>query len=318
MCATAVSALLAAIEIYNKPIVQHREQTFSILLINAWEILLKARVLQKAGGDRLEVIYRSQGGSPRSGTQNEASRRRTISLGSAIDKTCVPSGVRRGIEGIQMVRDEATHLGVLNPELRQMILRYGAAAVRNFVELAREWFQVDVRIPYLLPVGFLGSAEVVETSVSGKQRDLLRQLTAIATSAAGDGIDYPVVLSVDIQLNPIFKGGQRAEVTGSADALKLRVSDDEVFDQFPNSYQDILSECKRRYADFKQNAEFNETMKEIKQDEMCAQRRTLRRDRSDPGKWLYDLRAVVVRLDGTYTLRSASGAVRDKSGGSSA
>ena len=35
-------ALLAAIEIYNKPRIQYRDECFVILLLNAWELLLKA------------------------------------------------------------------------------------------------------------------------------------------------------------------------------------------------------------------------------------------------------------------------------------
>ena len=50
MARCAASAVLAAIEIYNKPTVEYREQTFALLMVNAWEILLKARLLQQAGG----------------------------------------------------------------------------------------------------------------------------------------------------------------------------------------------------------------------------------------------------------------------------
>ena len=43
----SISSMLSAIEIYNKPDFKYREETFSILAINAWELLLKARLLQK-------------------------------------------------------------------------------------------------------------------------------------------------------------------------------------------------------------------------------------------------------------------------------
>jgi len=36
------AAILAAIEIYNKPQIEYRDECFTILLINAWELLLKA------------------------------------------------------------------------------------------------------------------------------------------------------------------------------------------------------------------------------------------------------------------------------------
>ncbi len=46
---------MAAIEIYNKPDFYYREETFSILIINAWELILKARILQLSG-NRISAI----------------------------------------------------------------------------------------------------------------------------------------------------------------------------------------------------------------------------------------------------------------------
>jgi hypothetical protein len=42
----SVAAMISAIEIYNKPDFKYREETFSILAINAWELLLKAKWLR--------------------------------------------------------------------------------------------------------------------------------------------------------------------------------------------------------------------------------------------------------------------------------
>jgi hypothetical protein len=39
----SVSAMISAIEIYNKPDFKYREETFAILAINSWELLLKAK-----------------------------------------------------------------------------------------------------------------------------------------------------------------------------------------------------------------------------------------------------------------------------------
>lgn len=47
----SISAALASIEIYNKPDFKYREQSFTILNINAWELLLKANALLDAGED---------------------------------------------------------------------------------------------------------------------------------------------------------------------------------------------------------------------------------------------------------------------------
>src|ERR1700739_3756668 len=43
----ATQAAVAAIEVYNKPGFTYREETFAILMLNAWELLLKARILKE-------------------------------------------------------------------------------------------------------------------------------------------------------------------------------------------------------------------------------------------------------------------------------
>jgi hypothetical protein len=52
----SVGAALSAIEIYNKPDFKYREETFAILMINAWELLLKAKIIKENGGN-LRSIY---------------------------------------------------------------------------------------------------------------------------------------------------------------------------------------------------------------------------------------------------------------------
>jgi len=42
----SIQSAISAIEIYNKPDFKYREESFSILIINAWELLFKAKILQ--------------------------------------------------------------------------------------------------------------------------------------------------------------------------------------------------------------------------------------------------------------------------------
>lgn len=46
-------AMLAAIEIYNKPQIRYRDECFVILLINSWELLLKAILSKEQTTDLL-------------------------------------------------------------------------------------------------------------------------------------------------------------------------------------------------------------------------------------------------------------------------
>jgi hypothetical protein len=52
----SLQAALSSIEIYNKPDFKYREQVFVILNVNAWELLLKAKIL-KDSNDDLTSLY---------------------------------------------------------------------------------------------------------------------------------------------------------------------------------------------------------------------------------------------------------------------
>ena len=114
MALCAEDALLAAIEIYNKPRVAYREQTLALLLVSAWEILLKARVVQMHGNS-LAAIYRRERG-PKRFRKARSGRILTVSLREATEKAQVADEVRSSnLEGLCEIRDEAAHLGNLGP-----------------------------------------------------------------------------------------------------------------------------------------------------------------------------------------------------------
>ena len=49
----AKEAFILAIEIYNKPTIKYRVESFSFLICNAWELMLKAHLLERDGDDSI-------------------------------------------------------------------------------------------------------------------------------------------------------------------------------------------------------------------------------------------------------------------------
>ena len=43
----SLDASLSALEIYNKPVFNYREESFSILMVNAFELLFKAKIIKR-------------------------------------------------------------------------------------------------------------------------------------------------------------------------------------------------------------------------------------------------------------------------------
>ena len=87
----SIEAMMAAVEIYNKPAIEYREECFVILLVNAWELFLKA-VLSK---NRNSIYYNKKRGEPyRTYSWQDAFRKAETLFPSAIQVR----PVRRNLE----------------------------------------------------------------------------------------------------------------------------------------------------------------------------------------------------------------------------
>ena len=301
MARCAGSALLAAIEIYNKPTVEYREQTFALLATNAWEILLKARLVQLGQG-KIQTIYRRKSGSRQYERDKATNEPITISLSQAINRVGLPLEVKANIQGIIVTRNKAAHLGVLKPEVQNRVLGFGTASVQNFIKLSSKWFGKTVDAPYLLPVGFVGNATSTGGNSPKGQRELIKTLDNLARlpSDTSDP-EYTVVMNVQIDVKPGLSGGGSVGMTTDRKAPKFKVSDDEVLEIFSATYHDLVAENKKRYSNFKQNPHFNKLMKAVKADPNCAHERQLNpKSKTSATQTFYNLDSTFAKLDGEY------------------
>lgn len=105
----SLSACISAIEIYNKPDFKFREESFSILMVNAWELLLKAKILQLNGDDIGSIWYWKSGEPERGPSGNPktiaVSKAISILTGNGALKPIVAESIKLLIE----VRDESIH-----------------------------------------------------------------------------------------------------------------------------------------------------------------------------------------------------------------
>jgi len=147
---SSTSALVAAVEVYNKPAMLYREESFVILLVNAWELLLKA-ILRK---NRKNIFYRKRRNEPY----------RSFSIGDAAQK-CMEAHVfpggfasRAALSNLELLvayRDNAVHF-YNHKGFRVLIYGLAQTSVKNFVDLTSDVFgdKVLEAMPQsLLPVG---------------------------------------------------------------------------------------------------------------------------------------------------------------------
>lgn len=120
-------AFLMAIEVYNKPTIKYRLEGFSFFICNAWELLLKAKLM--ANG---ETIY------------FDDKPNRTISLSNCISKifTNNKDPVRKNLEIINGLRNTTTHYII--KELDTVYLPFMQANVLNYSQKMFDYFNRDI------------------------------------------------------------------------------------------------------------------------------------------------------------------------------
>lgn len=120
-------AFCMALEIYNKPTIRYRIEGFSFFIVNAWELMLKAELL-----NRNESIYYKEEPD------------RTITVSNALSKiyTDKNTRIRLNLEKIIELRNISTHYITEDYEVKYAPLFQ--ACVLNFVNEIQRFHRIDV------------------------------------------------------------------------------------------------------------------------------------------------------------------------------
>jgi hypothetical protein len=274
------AALIAAIEIYNKPYFQYREETFAILALNAWELLLKAKVLEVNGNDsRSLFVYetrRRKGGASTKKQylkRNRSGNIQTHGLGGCLTllekaKVDVPSHVRMNLDVITEIRDNAVHYIVASASLERRVLAVGTACVSNFVKLASGWFGAALTgyKLHLMPLGFIAEGVSGELLVaSGEEKNLVDYIGKLmqesATTAAAD---FHVALDVKIQMRRAGKEAPiKVQIVDAPGGAKVTVSEEDIRKSFPWDYDELNRQMKKRFSNFILNNKYHAIRKAV-------------------------------------------------------
>lgn len=275
------AAMLAAIEIYNKPTFSYREETFCILAVNAWELLLKAKLLREANNDPKAIQVREPrklkggGKSTKQMTvkRNRAGNAMTLQLTACVavlDKSPnqvdrVPQPVALNLDAMIDVRDNATHFIVASALLQRNVLELACASVRNYISICKTWFERDFAssLSLVLPVAFFqGTDEIGAVVVTKDEKRLIDRLQDVATKPA-DG-DYQVAVRLDVRFRRSnLDTAVNVQVTRDAEALAVRLDENQLMDSYPWSYAELQAQLKRRKPDIKFNGEFHVIKKSL-------------------------------------------------------
>jgi len=285
----SIASMLSAIEIYNKPDFKYREETFAILSTNAWELLLKARILQLADNKLSSIVkyerrvnkdktlskkkYRSKN---RSGNFN------TIGLFKAYDILINEYGdkiqaiVRKNLEALVEVRDNSVHFMNKDFTLSKKIHEIGTASIRNYIQLRKLWFGLSVADYdiFLMPIGFVSNISGTNAiAISGEEKRLIEYIAETEKQSKNpDADEYAFALNIDVKFNKVSKSKHATEVriTNDDGALPVQITEEDIREKYPWDYGILTTRLVKRYVDFKQNHQYHKMRKKLeKQTKYC-------------------------------------------------
>lgn len=320
MLEKSVAAMLSAIEIYNKPDFKYREETFSVLCINAWELLLKAKVLNLSS-NKVASLYameyrtlktgkkstvrrpkKNRSGNPLSINLFEAYRIITEEYGVKIN-----NAVSDNLVALTEIRDNSIHFVNDDLLLSLKIQELGSASLQNYLHLVSSWFG-DVLSGYnfyLMPLSFFRNFdEAPGVALNSSERKVLEY---IKKSEEGyDGIedvgDYNLTLRIDVKFQKVKStSGLPVQVTNDPNATQVYLSEEDFADKYPWDYDILSTRLSKRYSDFKMNAKYHRVRKKLEKDKKFAYERLLNPRNPNGGKKTFYNPNIQKEFDKHYT-----------------
>jgi len=260
----AMDSMLSAIEIYNKPNFNYREETFAVLAINAWELLLKAYILRE-NRYNLRSIYVLEPSIKKDGTKskrkipklNRCKNPMSISILEAISilesQKKLPKKLKDNLDSLIVLRDNAIHFVSLKSISRQ-IQELGFACVKNFIGVIKCW-NLDLDISsynlYLMPLAYVDEKLTVPSVITAENESYLAFVKHLLETDDGGESDFDIAISIDLKKGNTFDS---VGVHYDADGVKVELTEENIKSKFPWSYKEMTARCRTRYSDFKQDS----------------------------------------------------------------
>lgn len=282
------SALFAGIEIHNKPHIAYRYPTTVILIINAWELALKAYVYKYIGKGK---IY-------------EKDKKHTISFSKALvlvrddiyshNKQNQYKAVFENVNLLNEYRCSNVHFAESN--LDPIIFMLVSKAVLNYDKFLKEFFKKDITRNdnlIILPVGFklpFNPIDYLKQDYGDLHNEFVNNVINVVRELGNDNVQDSIVIGFDVYTASIKKI-ENADLVAAIDQTngtvslvkQVRITDDpnapavRINDELlpPLTYQDVVDKVKERRPDIKLNKTYNLAMAIIKQDVTLCQSRYL-------------------------------------------
>lgn len=301
MLEKSIAAMLSAIEIYNKPDFKYREETFSVLCINAWELLLKAKVLNLAS-NKLASLYAMEYRTLKSGQKSNVKRSKKNRSGNPLSINLfealrivkdeygvkIDKAVSDNLIALTEIRDNSIHFVNDDLLLSLKVQELGTASLQNYLFLVKQWFG-DVLAGYnfyLMPLSFFRDfTEAPGISLNANEKKVLEYIKKSEEEYdQNENVsDCNLILRIDLKFQKVkSNAGIPVKITNDPNAAKVRLTEEEILDRYPWDYQVLTTRLSKRYSDFKVNPEYHKIRKELEGNDKFAYQRSLNLNAKTP------------------------------------
>ena len=320
------SAIISCIEIHNKPIFSYRYEITSILLINSWELLLKAyiaeyhpevRIIKKDGTTKTFEECVSFVSSQLSNNFRHIEE----NLLKIYDFRC---------NVIHFYKDKID--SILYSLIHKSVYFYNEFLKKHFNDdLSEETNLILLPIgfkPFASPIDFLTDKSLLKES-SKAVHQFVKSLIETTEKLNEEGIEESIMTGFKVAVinenrvknadiiagitkdpaeakvfvNKIFTNG----IANDKNAQKVQIDEESLFKTiFILTYSEMIKKCRLLYTDFKQGAKFNKIISELKNNPEIHRCRFLDiNKKTGVGKSFYSVK-VFEELNKHYTLKSNS------------
>ncbi|WMW65739.1 DUF3644 domain-containing protein [Nitratidesulfovibrio liaohensis] len=317
----ATSAMVAAIEIYNKPGFPYRSESFAILAINGWELLLKAKWLAdnrnrpaslyvfearaNADGRRSKKRYvkRTEAGNPFTHSLSHLAKK-------LVENARLDSQAWGNIQMLLELRDSAVHFYNQSPAFRVRLQEIGAACAKNFATAVHEWFDRELSEfeLHLMPLAFVDlPANMDGFLLNAEEKNFLNFLDTMERPESDPDSPYSVTVNIELKFTRSkARDALATRITSDPNAPAVRLTEERIREKYPWDYAKLNAKCAERYADFKVNRKYHDIRKPLQADPRFGAIRFLDPDNTSGQKKPFFNPNILSEFDKYYTRKARS------------
>ena len=316
------AAMFAAIEIHNKPIFPYRYEVCTLLVINAWELVLKAFIAKELKNVKL---LKDDGTTK---PFSECVACVSSHLGKQFEH------IRHNIELVYEYRNKVAHF--YPGDIEVVVLGYSRPPCCSLPSLLRSILESKLHEKshlVLLPIGFTKlvspldfiSNDSASKGCSPEVKNFLQSVKASCESLDAQGIQESVVINYSIALvnetriknadltaaignsspQQTFIAVQNvitsANISNDPAAKQIRIEEESIYSTiFTETYNDVVKNARQRFSNFLQNDRFNSIMKKLKKDPNLRRTRLLNPSNPDGGSKDFYSKRIYEELAKSY------------------